>query len=89
VDEGLGATSDEEGAATKYVVCFPPAFGVDVGLRQHAAAKQDGNLVGVGLVGLGLAAVDNFPVERVSEDSSLSPPAGELYHPPGPVRVSD
>ena len=52
---------------------FPHAFGVDVGLRQHVAAKQEGNLVGVDLVGLGLAAVDGFHVEGVSEDSSLSP----------------
>jgi hypothetical protein len=42
-------------------------------LRQHAAAKRDRNLVGVDLVGLGLAAVDGFPVEGVSEVRSLNP----------------
>lgn len=31
------------------------------------------NLVGINLVGLGLAALDGFPVEGVSEDSSISP----------------
>jgi hypothetical protein len=71
VDEGLGAAADEEGAATKQIAGFPHALGVDVGLRQHATAKQDGNLVGVDLVGL--AAVDGFHVVGVSEDSSLSP----------------
>jgi hypothetical protein len=52
---------------------FRQAFGIDVGLWQHAAAKQDGNPLGSDLVGLGLATVDGFPVEGVSEDSSLSP----------------
>ena len=73
VDQSLGATADEEGAATKQAAGFPHAFGVDVGLRQYAAAKRGGNLVGVDLVGLGLAAVDGFPVEGVSEESSLGP----------------
>jgi hypothetical protein len=73
VDKSLGATADEKSAATKQVVGFPHAFGVIVGLQQHAAAKQDGKLVGVDLVGLGLAVVDGFHVEGVSEESSLSP----------------
>ena len=47
-------------AETKQVAGFPHAFGVDVGLQQHAAAKRDVNLEGVDLVGLGLAAVDGF-----------------------------
>jgi hypothetical protein len=59
-------------ALTKLIARFPHAFGVEVGLRQHAAAKQDGNLVCVDLVDLGIAAVDGFPVEGVSEESSLS-----------------
>lgn len=70
---GRGATADEEGAATKQITGFPHAFGVDVGLGQHDAAKQDVNLVAVDLVGLGLVAVDGFHGERVSEDSSLGP----------------
>jgi hypothetical protein len=36
VDKSLGATADQEGAATKQIAGFPHAFGVDVGLRQHA-----------------------------------------------------
>jgi hypothetical protein len=73
VGERLSATAGEAGAAKKQVAVFPHAFGVDVGLRQHSAAEHDGDLVGDDLVGLGLAAVDGFPVEGVSEDSSLSP----------------
>jgi hypothetical protein len=69
VDKSLGATADEEGAATKLVADFPRAFGVDLGLRQHVGAKQDGNLVSVDLVALCLAAVEGFPVEGVSDDS--------------------
>src|SRR5262249_52855644 len=49
VDEGLGATADEEGAASEQVAGLTHALGVDVGLRQHAAAEQDGDLVGVDL----------------------------------------
>jgi hypothetical protein len=73
VDKSLGSTADKESAAAKQVAGFPHALGVDVGLCQHAAAKRDGNLVGVDLVGLGLAAVNGFHAEGVSEDSSLSP----------------
>ena len=73
VDKSLCTTADEEGAATEQIAGFPHAFGADVGLGQHAAAKQDGNLVALYLVGLGLVAVDGIRVERVSEVSSLGP----------------
>ena len=43
------------------------AAGIDVGLRQHAAAQQHGDLVRVDLVVLGLAAVDGLHRERVAE----------------------
>ena len=42
--------------------------GIDVGLREHAAAEQDGDLVGVDLVVFGLAAVDGLHVEGVAQD---------------------
>ena len=73
MDKSLGATADEEDAATKQFAGFPHAFGVDLGSPKRAAAKQDGNLVGVDLLGLGHAAVHGFHVEGVSEESSLSP----------------
>src|SRR5262249_11755261 len=38
------------------------------GLGEHAAAEQDGDLGGVALVVLGLAAVEGLPVQSVSED---------------------
>jgi hypothetical protein len=38
-------------------------------MGRHATAKQENNLLGVDLVGLGLAAVDGFHVEGASEDS--------------------
>src|SRR5439155_26834085 len=44
------------------------ALGVDVGLGQHTAAEQDGDLVGVALVVLGLTAVDGFQVQSVPEE---------------------
>jgi hypothetical protein len=73
VGKSNGATAIEESVETKQVAGFSHAFGVDVGLPQHAAAMQDRNLVGVDLVGLGLAIVDGFPIERMSEVSSLIP----------------
>jgi hypothetical protein len=73
MDKRLGATADEEGAATKQVAGFAHALREDKDLRQHDAAKQVGNFVGVDLVGLCLAAVDGFRVEDVSEDSAISP----------------
>jgi hypothetical protein len=42
--------------------------GVDIGLRQHAAAPQPGNFWGVELVMLGLRAVDGWHVQRRPED---------------------
>ena len=41
---------------------------VDVGQREHAAAEQGGELAGVDLVVLGLAAVDGLHVQGVAED---------------------
>jgi len=42
--------------------------GVDIGHGQHAAAQEHGDLVGVDLVVLSLAAVDGFHVQGVAED---------------------
>src|SRR5262249_3654036 len=68
VDERLGATADQEGAASEQVASLAHALGVNVGLWQHAATEQDSDLVGVDFVGLGLAAVDGLHVESVSQD---------------------
>ena len=46
----------------------PHLGGIDVGLREHAAAQQHGNLLGIDLVVFGLAAVDGFHIEGMAED---------------------
>ena len=45
----------------------PHGSGIDVGLREHAAAEQHGDFRGVDLIVFGLAAVDGFHGEGVSE----------------------
>ena len=42
--------------------------GIDVRLREHAAAEQDGNLLRVDLVIFGLAAMDGLHGEGMTED---------------------
>ena len=42
--------------------------GIDVGLREHAAAEQDGNLVRVDRVIFSLATMDGLHVEGMAED---------------------
>ena len=42
--------------------------GIDIRLREHAAAEQDGNLLGVDLVVFGLAAMDGLHGEGMTED---------------------
>jgi hypothetical protein len=63
----LGALADQVGAAAQQVARLAPAFGVGVGQRERAAAQQAGDLAGVDVVVVGLAAVDGFPVQRVAE----------------------
>src|SRR5262249_40172822 len=58
VGQRLSPAADQVSAAAEQVAGLAHALGVDVGLGQHAAAQQDGDLLGVDLVGLGLAAVD-------------------------------
>src|SRR5439155_19725225 len=49
VGQALGASADEVGPPTQQVACLTHALGVDVGLGQHAAAQEDGDLFGVDL----------------------------------------
>ena len=45
-------------------------FGIDIGLRDHAAAQQNGDFVRVDLVVLGFAAVNGLHVQGVTEHES-------------------
>src|SRR5262249_39461540 len=68
VGQGLGAAADQMRTTPEQVAGLAHALGIDVGDGDHAAPQQDGDLVSVDLVGLGLAAVDGFHVEGVAQD---------------------
>ena len=54
---------------------------VDVGLRQHPAAHQPGDLVGVDLVVLGLAPVDGTHVQGMPEHEGNALAGTQVGHP--------
>ena len=41
---------------------------IDIRLRNHAAAQQDGNLMSIDAIVFGFASMDGFHIESVSED---------------------
>ena len=45
-----------------------PLSRIDIGLREHAAADQHSNLVGVDLIVVGLAPMNGFHVQGVAQD---------------------
>jgi hypothetical protein len=55
-------------AAPQEITGGAPLSRVDIGLREHAAAQQDSNLLRVDLVMFGLAALDGLHVEGMTED---------------------
>jgi hypothetical protein len=67
VGQGLGPFADQKSPPSQEIASLSHTFGVDVGLRQHAAPQEEGNLVGIDGIGLGLAAVDGFHVQGVSQ----------------------
>jgi hypothetical protein len=56
--------------AAQQVAGGPHRGRIDVGLGEHPAPQQDGDLVGVDPVVLGFAAVDGFHIEGVPEDEA-------------------
>jgi hypothetical protein len=67
VSEELAALAHQVKAPAEQIAGRAHLGGVDVGLGEHAAAEQHGDLVGVDPVVLGLAAVDGLHGERVAE----------------------
>ena len=61
------ALADQMQAPAEQIARRPHRRRIDVGLRQHPAAQQDGDLVGINPVVLGLAAVDGLHRQRVAE----------------------
>ena len=67
VGDELAALPHEERAAAQQVARGALGARVDVGQRESAAAQERGDLPGVDLVVLGLAAVDGLHVEGVAQ----------------------
>ena len=68
VSQQLALVVHEVHAAAKQISGRAHGLGVGVGYRKHAPAQQAGDLLRVDLVVLGLASVDRFHVQRVTED---------------------
>jgi hypothetical protein len=80
VTSKLGACAHQVGATPEHITGSAHASGIDVSLRQHAAAQQDGDLCGIELVIFALTAVDGFHRAGMTEDKSnafLRPEVGE------------
>jgi hypothetical protein len=67
VRQQLAALAHEVEPAPQEVPRLAHARRIDVGLREHAAAQQHRDLVGVDAVVLRLAAVNGLHVEGVAE----------------------
>jgi hypothetical protein len=67
--EPLGPFAREMQAAPEEITGRPHRGGIDIGLREHPATQQHGDLLGVARVVCGLAAVDRFHLQRVPEDN--------------------
>jgi hypothetical protein len=64
----LGPFAREMHPAPEHVSGGTPLSRIDRGLREHAAAEQHGNLVGVDPIVLGLAPMNGFHVKGMAQD---------------------
>src|SRR5262249_21439307 len=64
----LGPLMDQVHAPAEQVAGFPQSLGISVGDGAVAATQEVGNLLGIDLVVLRLAAVDGLHVEGVTQD---------------------
>ena len=64
----LGPFACQMHAAPEQVAGGPHRGGIDIGLREHAATEQGGNLLGIDLVVFGLTAMDGLHGEGMTED---------------------
>ena len=67
VGDQLRALAHEVTAPAQQIARGAHLGGIDIGLREHPAAQQPGDLVRVDLVVLGLAPVDRAHVQRVPQ----------------------
>ena len=55
-------------SSAEQVACLTHALGIGIGEGEHAAAQDQGDLVGVDAVVLGFTAMDELHVEGVAQD---------------------
>lgn len=89
VGEELSALADQVKAAPEKVTGGPHPGRVGVGLRQHATAKEGGDLEGVDPIVLGLPPVDGLHEEGVTEDEGDLFPGTEIGQPVPSVDALD
>jgi hypothetical protein len=87
--EHLGPLAHEVTAAAAQVPGGPHLRRIEVGLRQHPAAHEPGNLGGGNLVVLGLAARERLPRESVPEDKGKALLRAEVRQPGPPKEALD
>jgi hypothetical protein len=83
MSQPLGSFAHERQAAPEEVAGGAPLGGRDIGLGEHPAAQEDGDLVGSDLVVFGLAPMDGLHVEGVAQDEG-NPLAGTEIGQPVP-----
>jgi hypothetical protein len=68
VAEQIGPTAYEVGSTSEQISGSAHLSWIDVGLGDHAAAQESGDLAGVDLVVLGFAPMNGFHVKSVAQD---------------------
>jgi hypothetical protein len=81
VGQQLGPLAHQMTAAPEQVPGGPHLRGIDVGLRQHPAAQEHGDLMGVNLVVLGFAPMNRLHIERMPQDKGDAFAGTEIREP--------
>jgi hypothetical protein len=77
----LGAFARQVHPASEQVARRPHLSGIHIGLREHTAAEEDSNLLGVDLVILRFATMDCLHIEGVAEHKRAPFPGAEISQP--------
>lgn len=79
--EQIGPAADQEAASAQQIAGRPHLGWIDIGHGKHATTEQTGNLLGIDLVVLYLAAVYRLHVQGMAEDEIDLLPAAEIGQP--------
>src|SRR5436190_10689740 len=81
VRQQLGTVMHQMHAPAKQISSRAHVLGIDIGLRDHAAAQQNGDLLRIDLVVLGFAAVNGFHVQGITQNKSDAFARAEIGEP--------